>query len=74
MQYDRATDFVNEAAGVIKDGKLSFINRKGNQLVDPVDVDYHEISIIQLDYLKGSEVYKGPNYSYFDHDGWIRKP
>ena len=74
IQYDRATDFENEAAGVIKDGKLSFIDREGNQLVDPVDVDCDDNFSFQLEYLEGPEVYKGPNYSYFDHDDWIWKP
>ena len=79
MQYDRATDFVNEAAGVIKDGKLSFIDREGNQLVEPVDVDYNEDYRFQLRYLEGPEVYYGRygdtiNYNYFDLEGWIWKP
>ncbi len=78
IQYDLATAFENEAAGVIKDEKLSFINREGNQLVEPVGVDYDEDSWFQLDYLEGPNVYEfryeGVNYSYFDHDGWIRKP
>ena len=81
MQYERATAFENEAAGVIKDGKLSFIDREGNQLVEPVNVDYDEDYKFQLRYLEGPEVYvyreryeDTTNYSYFDHDGWIRKP
>jgi len=79
MQYDRATAFENEAAGVIKDGKLSFIDREGNQLVKPVDVDYDEDSYFRLEYLEVPEVYYGRygdtfNYSYFDLEGWIWKP
>jgi len=66
--------FLIETAGVIKDGKLSFIDREGNQLVDPVDVDCDDNFSFQLEYLEGPEVYKGPNYSYFDHDDWIWKP
>ena len=73
--------FDQEAAGVIKDGKLSFIDREGNQLVEPVDVDYNEDYRFQLEYLEEPEVYvyrvryeDTTNYSYFDHDGWIRKP
>ena len=70
---------IKEAAGVIKDGKLSFIDREGNQLVEPVDVDYDEDFRFQLEYLEGPEVYDGRygdtmNYNYFDLEGWIWKP
>jgi len=50
-------------------------------LVEPVDVDYDEDYKFQLRHLEGPEVYvyreryeDTTNYSYFDHDGWIRKP
>ena len=50
-------------------------------MVEPVDVDCDENSSFQLRYLEGPEVYvyrerygDAINYSYFDHDGWIRKP
>jgi len=66
--------FDQKVAGVIKDGKLSFIDREGNQLVEPVDVDYDDNFSFQLEYLEGPEVYKGPNYNYFDLEGWIWKP
>jgi len=79
MQYDWATAFENEAAGVIKDGRLSVIDNEANQLVEPVEVDYDGDFGFHLDYLGGPEVYEihrcgTTNYSYFDHDGWIRKP
>ena len=76
---EKGYTFDQEAAGVIKDGKLSFIGREGNQLVEPVDVDYDEDYRFQLEYLEGPEIYDGRygdtiNYSYFDLEGWIWKP
>ncbi len=79
IEYDNATAFENEAAAAIKDDRLIILDREGNNFVEPLEInpeDYtdNRSAHLQLTYLEGPEVYRTLDFSYFDQDGWIRKP
>ena len=80
-RYDQAVSFSHEAAAVLKGEKLKVIDNEGNQIAEPVKIDPQDFedrpfpyTELTLDYLEGPGVYRSIENSYFDRDGWIKKP
>ena len=80
-RYDQAVSFSHKAAAVLKGEKLKVIDNGGNQIAEPVKIDPQDFedrpfpyTELTLDYLEGPGVYTSIENSYFDRDGWIKKP
>lgn len=73
-RYDYATVFEHQVAAVIEDDLLSFIDRDGSRLVEPVEVELEAYHWLFIQYIEGPDLYRSVDSSYFNLDGWIRKP
>ena len=73
-QYYDATSFTNEVAVVRSGSKLHVIDRKGKDVVEPVEIEPEEQDI-SLYYFEDADIYRTIGYGYICTDeGWIREP
>ncbi len=71
-EYDQASLFNNGVVLVQKDDQLNAMDSDGNYILEPVRVE--GTPWLRLEYLSGPGVFSSIGNSYFDQDGWIKKP